>query len=156
MVDWDGDGTALEWGFAAVRMESNRVRCSATERLPQADPQSAGRCTVHPVQLLCRALRLAPACYRRFELVAAQPEAPLQIDSSVHLSWAGGVETVQGNGSASFDSVNELKAAMRRFVKEEKLRLVRSPGEHIIVVRRSGDDAESSDDASDHAESLHD
>jgi len=91
-----------------------------------------------------------------FQLVTAQPEMPLQVESSVLLSWAGGPASVQCNGTASFGSVSELKSAMRRFVKEEKLRLVRSPNEQTIAVRRSSDHGESSDNASAHAESCND
>lgn len=75
MTTWEGDGTTLTRGFATLRMQTNGLHCSAEERA------RSKRYTTDPVQLLCRALRMTPACYRRFEVVAAHPDLQMQVEA---------------------------------------------------------------------------
>ena len=63
-MNWEGDGTALQGGYATLRMESNLVECWATERLPTAGQYATGQFIKEPAELLCRALRLAPSSYQ--------------------------------------------------------------------------------------------
>ena len=80
LLAWRGEGTSLPLGFAALRMETFALRCVAMEAV---DSEARRRCTKDPVQLLCRALRMAPTCYRQFELVACQPDSALQITGNI-------------------------------------------------------------------------
>jgi len=136
LVDWEGDGTALQWGFATLRMETNRVQWRATERLATLGQWAIGQYTTDPAELLCRALRLAPACYRHFELTAAAPETPLELSSAVLLVWAAEPETTTHDRVASFDSVGELAAELRRCAQAEGLSVQLSQDERTVVLSR--------------------
>ena len=72
MLDaWIGRVTArLYNGASPCCAESDAVQCVAMERLQTAGQWATGQDTTDPSELLYRALRLAPACYRRFELTA--------------------------------------------------------------------------------------
>ena len=140
MMGWQGRGTSLPAGFASLRAEVNTLQCSADVRLPGAGPVAQTLCGESALQLLCRALRLAPACYRRFELAAAQPAA-----DNKQLRVLGDMTLTRGHGSAdhrsladaAFDSVAALGAAMAESAADEGLSVQLSPDEQSIVVRRN-------------------
>ncbi len=140
---WEGHGTKLPRGFAGLRMRgASRLQLQAEERLPR-EPEEGGRSALEPAQLLCRALRLAPACYRWFELAAAKPEAPLMLMAMTSLRWDD--MRASGMRMASFSGVAELAAALRRFAAAEGLVVCGAPGEASILMRRAGasrDDAQ--------------
>ena len=134
MPAWDGLGTPLPPGFAALRMETNWLRCHAMDEQPQAGPgPEATRRIADPGQLLCRALQLAPACYRRFELAAARLGQPLEV--SFELSCGGDKEASDG-ASATYASVAELTAAMQRFASAESVSVRLSSNEQTIIMHR--------------------
>ena len=116
-------------------METNRLSCHATEQQPQAraGPEAARR-SIDPVQLLCSALRLAPACYRRFELAFGCDNEPLHVFGCLILTcWNA---TMSWTATATFESIAELAAAMQRSASAEGLSMQLSPDEQSIVVRR--------------------
>ena len=91
---------------------------------------------MQPLQLMCRALRLTPACYSYFELSAANPHAPVHIEARVSLSgWYSGPNSVEG--AVSFDSIAELATAMSQFAVMEGLRMRMLPGARGIVLQRA-------------------
>ncbi len=136
LVNWEGDGTALQGGHATVRMETNRVECWATERLPTAGQWATGQYTTDPAKLLCRALRLAPACYCRFEWTAAVPEAPLELGAFVLLVWSFVPESEPRDQVASFDSVGDLAAVLQEYAAAEGLSVQLSQDERTVVISR--------------------
>ncbi len=135
MVTWfpGGHSTRLPLGFAALRMETNRLSCHATGGWDQSD--ALERDTA-PVQLLCCALRLAPPYYGRIELAAHEPDQPLEVRGSV--SQLCGDAGAPYAATASFSSIAELAVAMRRFAPAERLSLHLTPDEQGIVIRRTG------------------
>ena len=139
MHTWEGRGTKLPLGFSALRMEANYLHCWATERRPYPGHAAETRCLTKPVHLLCRALRMAPACYRCFELAAAYTERPLDIagDSTV---YAGDARRRYREDSAVFDSIAGLAAAMQLVAPAEGLSVLLSPDERTIIVHRISDE----------------
>ena len=134
-----GCGTNLPMGFTTLRVETNQLHCYATGRPQQAEPAEAqGLLDRNPVQLLCRALRLAPACYRRFELAARHPDAPLQLSGAAVV-----VRTKQqpqrSRGDVTFGSAAELGAAMRQCAAAEGLAVHVLPDERGIAICRVDD-----------------
>ncbi len=129
MVAWDGRTVAwgtismLARGFAVVRMRTNRVEIREEEWLLPGGWAANEVCTTEPVRLLCRALRMAPPCYRRLEWAAAAADAPLQVK-------------VRGN-TASFSSIAELAAAVRLGAAEENIDVYLPPDEGSIVMSRA-------------------
>ena len=89
--------------------ETNSLNC--WERLRHAGADAGDPCSRGPVQLLCRALRVAPACYRRLELVPAQPNEPLLLCSG--LISEDEEEWIRGNQS-SFCAVAGGRCSARR------------------------------------------
>ena len=79
LLAWDGRSTNVPPGFATLRLETNGLRCRATESATHVDRPTGQPCIRCPVHLLCRALRMAPASYGRFELTAAQSGQPLHV-----------------------------------------------------------------------------
>ncbi len=145
MVAWEGDGTNVTWGFIAVRVETNRVQCLAEENPLDDGPGPHARHTTDPVQLLCRALRLAPACYRRLELVPDQSYMPFHVGGEVFYSWTdrdNAYDRLHDNAPASFDSVGELAAALQRCAAAEGLSVHCSTDERIVVLSRDSADRE--------------
>ncbi len=74
------------------------------------------------VHLLCRALRLAPACYRRFELAANKPHAQVGVMGTL---WAtddneSGSDTGVDIVGTEFDCA-DLATAMGQFAAVESL-----------------------------------
>ncbi len=124
--------------FAALRTETNYMWLHCTRA---AEPPWTGHelpCTGNPVQLLCRALQLAPRSYQVFMLAAASPEEPLTvscgedtIDSDVSDS-----DGEVGYVEASFEDIPALTDAMRQFAVAEQLRVDLSPDQRTIVIRR--------------------
>ena len=139
MLAWAGRGTSLPAGFAALRMETNWLQCHAEETMPHGELVPKTFRAQHPVQLLCRALRLAPACYRRFELTARHPDTPLEITSGIVSVYVYGnnEHKASGGGAAKFGSVAKLAVAMRRFANAEGLIVQYLPDDQSIVVRSS-------------------
>ncbi len=70
MVAWEGCTTALPQGFTALRLETICLTCYTGKRLAHVGSEAQRSCTSNAVHLLCRALRLAPACYRQFSIAA--------------------------------------------------------------------------------------
>ena len=114
LLDWEGRGTQLPAGFATLRVEASwSLHCWATERVPQPGQQAAGRrCINNPVHLLCRALRMAPASYRRFELTTVRQQGPLALYNGGD-TYAGERRTLHQDRASMGHSPAEL-AAMRR------------------------------------------
>jgi len=139
MLAWEGDGTELPPGFAVLRLETNALSCSAEERLQHArDKTKSSR---DPVQLLCRALRLAPRCYRRLELAPQFPDKPLVIRGDLLLLCAGTKPFPRRDRDreATFANIAELAAAMQGFDAAEAINVCLTPDEQTIIVVRDGD-----------------
>jgi len=132
MLAWEGEGTDLPPGFAVLRLETNALYCGAVERLPQS--RSGGNSPMDPVQLFCRALRLAPHCYQRFELMAAYSGSALEVWSDLTLLCTDS-ENLHPR-TAKFESIAELAAAMQQFASVEKLDVCVSPDGQTIVAQR--------------------
>ena len=141
---WEGHGTDLPLGFSAVRMETNRLECYVNEWLPYHDVRPGELDIKDPVRTLCRALRLAPACYRSFEIApynnaSDELHVPLQIKGCGHLTHLDGQWTTRWS-TADFDSIVDLAAVMQRFAAAECLDVRVSLATQSIIVRRSGDE----------------
>ena len=136
MLSWEGRGMRLPLGFAALRIEAHRLQCWGTVHLAHASSGCDERCLINPVHVLCRALRMAPPCYRRFEL--ATTHQPLHVSG-------GGIVLIDDERSFSrdtdvlFDSIASLAIAMQHFASREELSVSLSPDEYSISVCRSGD-----------------
>jgi len=138
MPAWEGRGTNLPAGFATLRMETNLLRVWVTERQPPAGPGSeALRDSTDPAQLLCRALRLAPACYRGFELAADQLDKPLEVLGHVSLPCGDAGSYAWHAATAEYHSIAELAAALQRFASAESVSVQLSPDEQSVIMRRS-------------------
>ena len=92
------------------------------------------------MHLLCRALRLAPACYRHILLAAANPRAQLTVTGGVILSedheHAPGQVDYARDEAAHFSSAVDLAAAMRQFANAEGLSVHLSADEGSIMISR--------------------
>jgi len=98
------------------------------------------------VHLLCQALRLAPSCYRQFELL---PEAghPLEHGGLIEISGcvkfidseSGDQTRRHGLHDAVFGSVTDLASAMQQYAADEHLSMQLSPDMDSIVVRNTGE-----------------
>ncbi len=138
MLAWGDEGTRLPEDFAALRMEANWVRLLTLEQLPAAGSATDGPLCTGPVQLLCRALRLAPASYRRFELSAARPDDGLDIEAAVFRDWDDrDIQQHRRGTPMSFGSAAELAAAMQQHAAAERLTVHLSADQQDIVVRRA-------------------
>ena len=129
---WDG-GSELARGFATLRLQTNRLQGRTEEQQCQS-----GHRTTDPVQLLCRMLRMAPACYRRFELAARRLDAPLQIQASILVvggDWSH--ERLFRSKIVSCDGVAELAAAMRPCAQTEGLTVSVAPDEQSVILCRA-------------------
>jgi len=151
VADADGDMIAWEFqslpeGFAALRVETNHLKCWPRVELPPEAPGARDDVwmrdwVVSPVQLLCRTLRLAPACYQCFELAVASPKKHLTVSCGDGVSDSDDRDMYPDNSDddcvlPTFKSVVELAAAMRRFAVVERLRVDVWPDERTIIVRR--------------------
>jgi len=135
MSVWQGDGTNLAWGFAAVRIQTNQLECLANEGPTLAGSKAAPRRTIHPLQLLCRALRLAPTSYCRFEITAAQPDAPIIVVSVTEGNSA--LDQLYLDQAGTFECcVAELAAWMRSFATREGISVVLSEDERVVTLGR--------------------
>ena len=129
---WRGTGTKLPPGFAALRMRTNWLHCWSNERV-----QPNGSLIAEPARLLCRALWLAPACYRCFELRPAVPAQVLHLRATVcqHMDeHHQSPDQHRADGSFTF---GDLAAAMKRCGGAEGVVVVPSPDPLCIVVRRA-------------------
>ncbi len=132
MLAWEGEGTALPLGFDVLRLETNWLYCGVDERLSRAGSEAES--SQDPVQLLCRTLRLAPASYQRFELKEASPDRMLEVHSTINLSCADSSQS--HSGTANFQSIAQLAAAMQRFASIEELDVCFASDVQTIVVHR--------------------
>ena len=133
---WEGLDTNTAEGFDALRFVTNRVQCVA-ERASAGSEATAHR-TLHPLQLLCRALHLAPPSYHRFELAAAQPDEPLYIQADTTLTWPDrtGYQRRCCGRMLGFDSVATLAVALQPIAVAEGLRLhVLGEGGLVVLSR---------------------
>ena len=138
---WEGIGTKLPQGFTALRLHTNRLLFWAEEWTQCAGPWTP---FPEPAQLLCRALRLAPASYRCFELTPAHAAAPLQTvakmvrhhdGTTVHLVTEAPMLTKK---AASFSGVVELAAVLERYAATEGLSARLSSDVRSVVIWRAG------------------
>ncbi len=136
MLNWEGRGTVFPPGFTTMRIETTSLLCWATERTPQPVPVAAGRCMKNPVHLLCRALRMAPACYCRFELTAKRQHLALHIFGG-GIIHAGDRKNLHKDRSVKFDSIADLAVAMLRYAAAESLRVRVLPDGQSIVIDRT-------------------
>ena len=138
VLAWEGTYTSLPLGYSVLRIQTSSLLCSAKQ--PQEDTEHDA-VLVHyagdPVQLLCRALRLAPECYQCFELAPKYSTQPMhfKISGAVSIESEDGQDLLDG-GELSLDSVAELAAAMQHFADVENLRVHMSPDEQTIIVVR--------------------
>ena len=142
LVAWEGDGTSIHGDFAAVRMEIKHLSFEAQERLPLAasEAEALMRCCTDPVQLLCRSLRITPASFHRFELAAAEPGTPLQLEADVNVCWgpSDAGHHVRPNRTVSFASVAELASALQPCAAAEGVSVFLSPEGPFVGLRRDG------------------
>ena len=126
----------LPWGFAGLRIRAARLRLKAEEWLPH-EPEEGGSTGPEPAQLLCRALRLAPASYQWFELAAVKPGAPLTLLAMMRMSWEEGWAFLD-NQTAIYVSAAELVAALQRFAAAEGVEVCASADKGTILLTRAG------------------
>ena len=119
----------LPRGFGAVRLETPKLQCDAVER-----PREDGRYTMDPVQLLCRALQMAPANYRRFELTPCAIEL-VHVEAEVAV-LDGNDDAIHRSSATSWYTVPELAAAMRWTLTAQGLGVRLSSDEETINVCR--------------------
>ena len=137
LLAWEGRGTTLPLGFSVLRIRTNDLLCTAVERLPDhVGPEAERPVTKDSAQLLCRALRLAPLCYRRVELMAAQLHEPLTVAGETRLLCAAGDKTYCDR-AAEWESIAALAAAMRRFEAAEGVSVCLARDEQCIIVHRT-------------------
>jgi len=138
MIAWEGRGTQLPPGFVALRMHTNSVRSWANEWYPDDFTKDRFTLTTNPAQLLCRALRLAPSCYRRFELRAAQPAVSLFVEANVWLKHSrGGCVERHTSPVASFETVAQFAAALQQCTDAEGVSVSLSPNERSVIIDRA-------------------
>ena len=137
-----GSGTLLPRGFSALRVTTNGLHCVV-------GVMSHGEVAAAPwippladaVQMLCRALRLAPRWYRHFELM---PKADGLLAASGYVVMIDPLTeqriTRHDFDDADFDSVTDLAGAMQHFAAAEHLTVQLSPDMHSIIVHRTPDD----------------
>ena len=137
MSGWQGDGTDLARGFSTIRMVTNQWECSAKEGPPLAG-SAATACDavgIHPLQLLCRSLRLAPTSYRRYE-IAARSYTPLIVAADLRADGDG--NQANPRKVAGFHSVAEFAVALRPSATKEGLSVQMLAHEQIVVLSRDG------------------
>ena len=138
MLAWGDNGTRLPEGCAALRLETNWVRLLTVEQLASAEPNPDRLPCTNPAQMLCRALRMAPASYRRFEIAVAWPDARLEVEAAVFRHWDHRDDQKDRRGTvASFSSAAELAAAMQQYATAERLTVHLSADQQDIIVRRA-------------------
>ncbi len=133
MSVWQGDGTDLAWGFAAIRMMTNQLECLAMEGPPLAGSAAMACRSTHPLQLLCCTLRLAPTSYRRYE-IAALSNATMIVMADIHADQDG--DRNHYRDVAKFRSVAELAAGLRPFAAKEGISVQLMADEQVVVLSR--------------------
>ena len=114
---------------------ANHLECEAKEGPSLAGSGAATRRTIHPLQLLCRALRLAPTSYRRFEITAAQPDAPISVSCATEGNSA--LDQLYMNHADTFECcVAELAAEMQAFAIRESVSVALSEDERVVTLGR--------------------
>ena len=141
VVAWDGGTTELPQGFSTLRLEATRLICGVTKQLAQVGSEPQRFCTGDAAHLLCRALRLAPTCYRHFSLAARPLDgSPTQL-KVMGISWNIAGEEPDSDTDIhvleDFGSVAGLAAAMGQFAAVEGLSVQLSPDASCILVRRA-------------------
>ncbi len=122
-------------------IQTNKLHCTAIERLPHdsvPEEATARLRTRSSLQLLCRALRLAPPCYCRLEMAAEQPHEMLTIDSDLRLRCLDGSDTDDRGEPVGFHSGFALAAAMQQSAAAEHVTVCLPPDERSVTVLRSG------------------
>ena len=132
-------GTKVPSGFGTLHMETNYLYCNADVELPRAGPEADSLCSMQPVQLLCRALRWAPAGYRRFELMLQHANQPLKVAGGVITNHLWNEWDQASHGSTDYGSLTELAAAMQPFAAAEELAVHVSSDLQSVLIRRVGD-----------------
>ena len=134
MLAWEGVGSDLPLGFTLLRLETNALYCGAVEQLPGSGTE--GKFPMDPVQVLCRALRLAPPSYSHTELKTAYPGKRFEVWSDLALLCTNSENS--GPRKAKFESIAELAAAMQHFTSVEKLEVCVAPDGQTVVAQRIG------------------
>ena len=140
VVARDGGTTALPQGFTALRMQATRLICRVTKRLAHVGSEPQRFCTGNAVHLLCRALRLAPTCYRHFSLAAHPRERPCTRLRLVGVLKTAGDEPGSNTNTYlhdDFGSSAGLTAAMGQFAAVEGLSVQLSLDASCVIVRRA-------------------
>ena len=140
----EDSGTLLPLGFPVLRVKSNRLHCVERLWAPGGKPAPPWVPPANAVQLLCRALRLVPRSYHRFELLpdAGDPHelnGPLKVSGSVRFVHPDTGRKVARHDldDAVFDSVTDLANATQHFAAAEHLTVQLSPDMGSIVVCRT-------------------
>ena len=84
MLAWGDEGSRLAEDFAALRLETSWVQLQTVAQPPAAGSKADWSPCTDPSQLLCRALRMAPASYRQFTVAALRPDGRLRIEAAVY------------------------------------------------------------------------
>jgi len=138
MLAWGDQGSRLAEDFAALRLETSWVRLLTVEQLPAGGSKADWSPCTDPAQLLCRALRMAPASYCHFTVAALRPGGRLRIEAAVHCDWeARALQRDRRGTTTSFRSVGQLAAAMQRFAAAERLTVHLSADQQDILICRA-------------------
>ena len=134
-------GASLPEDLAAFQVDANDRHISAKVLLLRAatDSLEAQRvCAETAIQLLRRALRLAPASCCCFEPEAENPVRPLMINVELQLR-CGRHETEPDVASAALNDAAGLAAAMQQFAAAQGPSVDVSPDLESVIVCRVGD-----------------
>ena len=141
----DRRDTLLPEGFSGLRVVTNSLHCAITLWLPIASGEPAALCVApaDAVQLLCRALRLAPRCYRQFELRRRAGDRNERGGLLAVYGCVKYIDSVTGRrvsqhdlDNADFDSLTDLASAMQQLAAADHLIVQLSQHINSIVVRR--------------------
>ncbi len=144
MVAWESCATAFPRAFTALRLEANWLWCMVSKRLAHDGSGAQRSCTGDAVHLLCRALRLAPVCYRQFSFAAHLLDGRRNKLRVMGILLNNDEDEPGSHGHTylrrEFGSVADLAAAMGQFAGIEGLSVQLSLDACCIVVHRSGDE----------------
>ena len=135
-MSWEGRGTKLPLGFNTLRIRTNQLQCWVEEPV-----RLDGRYITEPVHLLCRTLRLAPACFRRFKWTPEKPKEMLHLKADASFYAPEDDDYPHRSSAKCSYTVVELAAAMSRCGAAEGLIVDYSPKPLSIVVRRASTEA---------------
>ncbi len=137
MVAGERCTTIFPQGFTALRLEALRQLRLATGRLAHVGPPRS--CTGNAGHVLCRALRLAPACYREFSFTAdALGGSRTVLRVSGDLFDEPGLHYHDSSDwNIVFNNAANLATAMGQFAAVEGLNVQLSPDASSVIVRRN-------------------